>query len=626
MCKKEKKYLPNIIRRFILSWIFAAAAAYLSLPGDRKALSGLDGLQEMSLLLVVAVTVVVFCGLCLLARFTKRETGKLERYGILGVFAVLSAAALRASFSIPFACALALIGFIICVYAVSGWCGRNEDSYPQLWELEKNAAAIRIIGGVTLLFFTFVSIWTVFRVLTYSAPTFDFGIFSQMFYQMKTTGIPNTTLERDGLLSHFQVHVSPIYYLMLPFYGMYPKPITLQILQAAVLALAVIPLWKLARKHGCTALPTVLLCLMFLLYPALSGGASYDLHENVFLILLLLWLFYTIDCQNSWGAAVFGILTLMVKEDAAVYVAIIALWLLLNSLLNQEKHRLWGVVTGLLLFIGAVTWFLLVTGYLAKYGDGVMTYRYSNFMYEDSSSLFTVIKAAILSPMKVIYECADQEKLWFITLTMLPLCGMPLITRRYERFILLIPYVLVNLMSDYQYQHDIFFQYTYGSMACLFYLTIINYSDVAAKLKKTFLKYIPLLLAVVISGVCFTQVVIPKAIQYPMRYINQKAYYSEVNDLLQLIPADASVTATTFYTVPLSNRDVIYDVRYSSKEHLLSTEYVVLDMNNKENYVNYAESGEDGYDSFVKLLQENGYALIAEVKDKVAIYFKSGKK
>ena len=32
----------------------------------------------------------------------------------------------------------------------------------------------------------------------------------------------------------------------------------------------------------------------------------------------------------------------------------------------------------------------------------------------------------------------------------------------------------MNLMSDYTYQHNIFFQYTFGSTAFLFYLTKKN--------------------------------------------------------------------------------------------------------------------------------------------------------
>lgn len=71
----------------------------------------------------------------------------------------------------------------------------------------------------------------------------------------------------------------------------------------------------------------------------------------------------------------------------------------------------------------------------------------------------------------------DVEKLKYIGLTMLPLVGIPIFTRRYERFILLIPYLLFNLMSDYRYQHDIMFQYNFGSIACLIYLVLVNIAD-----------------------------------------------------------------------------------------------------------------------------------------------------
>lgn len=622
----DKKWnnLPVIIRHFILAWLVAGAVMYLRLSKEQRKLDGVEGLQEMSFLQMLIVMSAVFCGLCLLSFCNKLHTEKLERYGILTVFVMIAIPALRASFSVSFLCAVVLVGVILFVYAVCGWREDFEESrkphpFHRPW---KSKIAILVTGGFALLFFGFVSIWTVFRVFTYSAPTFDFGIFSQMFYQMKTTGLPYTTIERDGLLSHFHVHVSPVYYLMLPFYCLYPAPVILQILQGAVLTSAVIPAWKLAQKHGCTSFSAVLFCLMLFLYPAYSGGASYDLHENAFLTPLLLWLFYAIDCEKVWRCIIFAVLTLMVKEDAAVYVAVIALWLLLRSLLCKNIHRRYGIVMGTLLFFGAVLWFLCVTQYLVHYGDGVMTYRYHNFIYDNSSSLITVIKAVFLLPIKVVYECAEQEKLRFLALTMLPLCGMPLITRKYERFLLLIPYVLVNLMSDYRYQHDIFFQYTYGSTACLFYLTMINYADFVSKAKNIFLKYLPLLINVVISGVCFGIFVVPKAVGYPTRYWNQKEYFTEIGSMLQMIPGDASVTATTFYTVSLSNRDVLYDVHYSSTEHLLSTEYVVLGIHDTSSYARYATTDGNGYENLVKLLEINEYQLFAELEDIMVIYWK----
>ena len=132
--------------------------------------------------------------------------------------------------------------------------------------------------------------------------------------------------------------------------------------------------------------------------------------------------------------------------------------------------------------------------------------------------------------MKVIYECVDREKLSFLVLTMLPLLGMPLWTRKYERYILLIPYVLVNLMSDYPYQHSVFFQYTYGSIACLIYMTVVNLEDIMASWEpnRALFRYIPLGLAIAISGSCFASVVVPKATGYFDLYQNNREEYIQI--------------------------------------------------------------------------------------------------
>ena len=196
-----------------------------------------------------------------------------------------------------------------------------------------------------------------------------------MFYNMKETGLPMTTVERDGLLSHFAVHVSPIYYLMLPFYWLFPTPATLQVLQALVITSAIIPLWKIGKHHGLSETQRMLICILLLLFPAFSGGTSYDIHENCFLTPLILGTFYGIDKKNSTITAIASILTLMVKEDAAVYVAVIALWLIVKTLLQFKELDKKNLLTGIIMLAVSLCWFLAVTTYLADSGDGVMTYR-----------------------------------------------------------------------------------------------------------------------------------------------------------------------------------------------------------------------------------------------------------
>lgn len=603
--------VSEIIRHLILGWLVAAALEYLFLPQSYRNLAGLEGLKAMSFVRVLGFAL----GIALLFTCLSRVVGtqKTERWGVAAAFAIYTAAALSATPSWPLLGACTLVIGVLVVYAVLGWNGTPEPA-PEPKPSGKGWLLFTI--GLSLAFFLFVCAWTVGRFYTFCTPSYDFGIFSQMFYYMKTSGLPMTTIERDGLLSHFAVHVSPIYYLLLPFYILVPQPATLQVLQAAVITSAVIPLWLLGKHHGLSGGERTLLCAVLLLFPAFSGGTSYDIHENCFLTPLLLWLFYGIDRRSTPVTAVSALLTLMVKEDAPVYVAVIGLWLLVKAALRGKHPR--DLITGAVLLAASVGWFCLVTAYLAKHGDGVMTYRYQNFLYDGSSSLLTVIKAVMLCPMKAIYECVDREKLRFIALTLLPLLGLPLLTRRYERYLLLIPYILVNLMPDYTYQHDIFFQYTFGSTAFLLYLTVVNLGD----WRIHWLRVVALGVAVGISLICFYRFILPKGVVYPRRAIAQHQRYEAIRNTLDEIPEEASVAAGTFYASYLSQRKVLYDVRYCSLQHLLECEYIVLDLASVGDYENYASEGENGLENLMALLKFQGYEEYKTLENVLGIYYR----
>ena len=597
-------------RRALLVWLFAVTAEYFYLDKVFRDLTVLEGIGQMSLVRLGALAAVAAGGLFLLRRYLTAER---ERILLAVIYTAAAMSALTVSFTWPFFAACVLVQVLVLVYALWGW---NDKCPKAAVRCREDRRFLWATAAAAVLFFLLVALWTACRVFSFSTPTFDFGIFAQMFHSMKTTGLPITTVERDGPLSHFAVHVSPVYYLLLPFYCIVPHPATLQVLQAALLVSSVIPLWKIGKHHNLHPGLRFLLCVLLLLYPAYAGGASYDIHENAFLTPLLLWLFYGIDRRNGIITAIAALLTVLVKEDAAVYVAVVALFLLLRSALAPDKK--WGLITGTLLLLGSVGWFLAVTGYLSIFGDGVMTYRYDNFMYDDSDSLITVIKAVLLRPMKAVFECVDQQKLKFIGLTMGALAFLPLMTRRYERLVLLIPYLLVNLMTDYQYQHDIFFQYTYGSTACLIYLVLVNLAD----WRKDLYRLIALGLAVAVSFGCFWSQIIPKAVRYPTYCRTYAGYYDALREVLDVIPEDASVAATTYYTTYLSQRDVLYDVRYGSREHVLSCEYVAVGVTDTFGLKSFAVDGKNGYENFVALLKAEGFVKIAEYEGKLEIYHK----
>ncbi len=607
-----------VFRRAVLSWLAAVTLAFAMLPADARQLGGLTMLDHISPLFIGGVLVAVFILLSALPQFLKRDFAQAERAATAAVFAVLAVLSVLASPTLPFAILCALVAAAFAVYAVLGHDASPAPvvtDKPESGKSRKHERIYLVITVViTVAFIIFDSLWTVCRVKSFSTPTFDFGIFSQMFYHMKTTGLMNTTVERDGLLSHMSVHTSPIYYVLLPFYMIAPVPETLEVLQVLVVASAVIPLFLLCRLHGVNGPERCAICAAFLLYPALAGGTSYDIHENCFLAPMLLWLLYAIDKKSVPLISVSLILTLMIKEDAAVYAAVIALFVLVSALLQRDRR---GIITGSVIFAVSVLSFLLASYYLTVHGDGTLTNdRYPNFLVGEASPLVTIIKTAILCPMKLAFECVDAKKLTFIAQTLLPTLALPFITRRWERFILLIPYLLVNLISDYQYMHDVFFQYVFGSAACLFYLLVVNLADI----KTETIRVSAAFSAAVVSAALFSSVVFPRASSYISRTFEYKDYYDGVRAVLDTVPDDASVTATTFYSTYLSQREILHDVRYSSDENIFKTEYVVVNPTETRNFTRY---GASGYLLFERRLLSQGYEKVNAYGDSLVIFKKA---
>lgn len=451
-----------------------------------------------------------------------------------------------------------------------------------------------VAGAVlaALLFVLFTGGLTTLRYLTYSTPNYDFGIFANMFYNMQTKLVPLVTCERDELLSHFAVHVSPIYYLILPFYCVFPSPVTLQIAQAVILASGVAPIFLLCRKAGLSDKYGFAFSAIYCLYPALSGGCFYDIHENCFLAPLILWTLYFFERRKFAGLYIFGALTLFVKEDAAVYVAFIAIYMLLSggdntpaetdgeariesasvtprTFFRRNRCRIHG---GILLAV-SLLYFGGVAYYLNTYGQGVMAYRYSNYLASGQKGLFDFVLNVLRDPALVFGESFSvTEKVAFLLLMLVPLAFLPLMSKKPARFILLLPMLLVNLMTDYKYQYSIWFQYTFGSAAFLFYLAVMNAADLGAGARRRITIISSAAALIMFASTSWTKT------YYLNKYINEYQDNKTITEVLDAVPDGVSVKSSTFFVARLARRDVIYAL-----ESKHETDYVVFDLRYDQN-------------------------------------------
>ena len=403
-----------------------------------------------------------------------------------------------------------------------------------------------IFCGAFIFFFTvFVGGVCCVYQRTYRTPCFDFGLFSQMFYYMKETGKCLITCERDKLLNHFAVHFSPVFYLLLPVYFLFPSPYTLLVAQALIVGSAVVPLVLLCKHFDLSNAAAVLFSGCLVLYTAFLGGCFYYLHENCFLTPFVLWLMYFLEKGKKVPSAAFALLTLSVKEDAAVYVAVIAFYYLLTS----KKSRY--LSAGILAF--SVVYFVAVVKLMTAFGEGVMAdSRFGVYIY-DGGGLFSVIKSVLQNPANVIAHMFQKDKILYLMQITVGLFFLPFAIKKPAKLLLFVPLILVNLMPEYSYQHDIGTQYTFGSGALLFYLAVSNYSELGKNRSK-------ILLAAVLSSLILFSGDYFKKVSNCFQTEEEKHMTQVIDEALSPIPEDASVCASAFLVPSLSHRHELYEV------------------------------------------------------------------
>ena len=451
-------------------------------------------------------------------------------------------------------------------------------------------AGLVCFGGIALL--------GVLRYKTFASPNFDFGIWCNMFHNMKETGLAMVTCERDMLLSHFAVHISPVYYLLLPFYCLFPSPITLQIGQAVVLAAGVIPVFLLARHFKLSNQHTVLATILYALFPVITTGCSFDLHENCFLPLLLLLTFYFYETKKTVPMYISAVLVLSVKEDAAIYLLFFALFLLVS-----EKKYLHGSILAAM----AVGYFLLCGYLLETTGTGMMSDRYGNLVYDKDDGLVGAIKTILVNPGYLLTQLfADKDVKWdkvmYFIYMLLPLGLLPFVTKKPSRWLLAAP-MLINLLTMYPYQPRIGFQYHFGIAAFLIYAMLKNLPEIKApEVRRTLLS-----IAAAACLCAYLVTVLPLIQPRIKNWEENHETFEEMETFLEeAVPEDASVAASTFLLPHIADRDEIYEVYYHKNKP--DVEYVVLD-------ARYTADYEKFYSAYTDL----GYTVVDRLDNRIVI-------
>lgn len=586
MKTKENKVFSAVCKDFFpklfSSWFFMGAIM-LFFTGGQTVDATL--FQSINLGVFIAVFLVLFAAQTVIQHcFPQMKAAP--------IFILMSVSLFAIEASMKVSDSYAILGFAVVIFLAA--------RYAYMSELEINISSkgYKVFAAVAAVVFTaFVCTIMALRVLIYTTPNFDFGIFCNIFHNLKESFQPISTCERDKLLSHFAVHFSPILYLLLPIYYILPSEMTIEIAQVIILFSGIVPLLLLMKKYKLDNATKLFLTVAYLAYPAIGYGSIYDFHENCFILPLLLWMFLVYEKGKTVPLFIFAVLTLTVKEDAFAYVFIFALFITIS----RKDYK-----KGIALMLLSVVYFVFAVFYISRFGEGVMSYRFANLKLPEEG-LLGVIKTVFKTPILVVNELfrgatTDASKLMYTIQMFVPLAMIPFMSKKFSRIILVCP-ILINLLSDYYYQCDIGKQYSFGITAFLFYACVMNLAD-AEKRKRNYLAFS----SAIVSVVVMLSLMYPRFSSYLITYSVSKDSYDRITQVLDDIPEDASVTASTFFVPRLAKRAVIYEQYYHSS---VDTDYLVLDLRGA-NSVKIAEIEQPYIDA--------GYKMIVDEENLIRVY------
>ncbi|MEU6218480.1 DUF2079 domain-containing protein [Streptomyces sp. NPDC047022] len=195
---------------------------------------------------------------------------------------------------------------------------------------------------------------------------YDLGIFTQAVRGYAHFGAPTADLKGWGY-NLYGDHFHPILVLLVPLYWIWPNAQTLLVAQAALVAVAAVPLARLAADRGGRPAGHATAAAYGLSF-GVQGAVAFDFHEVAFAAPLLAFGLAALSERRSKAAAAWALPLLLVKEELALMVAVIG-----AILAWRGARRL-----GLALIAISVSVFALVVGVLIPAFNPQGVYPYMN--------------------------------------------------------------------------------------------------------------------------------------------------------------------------------------------------------------------------------------------------------
>jgi uncharacterized membrane protein len=407
-----------------------------------------------------------------------------------------------------------------------------------------------VISGIVLYaaLFSFV---TVSRHLTLKTHALDLGYYVQLTWNLARGAGPYVSLPE---MHAWGDHFSPILYLLVPLFWVVPGAVALLVFQSAALALGALAVFGIAARRLGDESPAAVFAILYLLNPSLHGINVRDFHAAALAIPLLLAAMYFAEAERPWLFGACVLLTLATREDAAIPVVGIGIWLAV-----AKRRPLWGAATA----AGAFALLLVDTRWLIPHFRGA-PYPHLGRYAHLGRSVPEIVAALLLHPFHALARLEGGRRLVYLGALFAPLAFLPLLAPGV--LLGLSPSLFQNLLGRDPILFDHRTQYQSFVLPFLFAAAVAGYDRVALRRPGPWPKGV-LVVALMASLVLSSRTVN----DFSFERFWPKPEHRDAWAVISRVPASAAVSAQDRYVAHLSLRPLVFvfPVEIERADHLL---------------------------------------------------------
>lgn len=482
--------------------------------------------------------------------------------------------------------------------------------YPAPEPLERTRLfwiATGLVSFMVLAFCTYFILYLTGRHDALMTSAEDLGIMDQALWNQVHGHMLSQTIcnilhdtncySADGV-PRFAIHFEPILFAISWLYLLWPDPKTLLVVQTLVVGAGAFPAFWLARLRLRNELAGVVIALLYLLYPAQQQATVYDFHAVTFTAALLLFTLYFMYTRRTVWLFVFAILSMLCKEEIPLVIAMFGLW----SVIFQRRWRSGLLLIGLGVVYFAIVYYVVFPAF-SPIGKPLLLGRYDQVGDGPGSVLLNLLR----HPRGfLVHYVLDRDHITYLRILFAPAGYLPPLAP----WILLLaaPSLAINMLSSKQVTYSGLFQYNAEIVPVLIFATIESMvlilwivQVVAARVQVAREKrkgavsegvsarpgtwrparllhggLLAALLCLVLVSALRTDYYFHGNLPYSQgyRWPVQTPHTRLAQRFMDMIPADASVSAQTMLVPHLSHRQHIYLFPYQKDQ----VDYVFLDV------------------------------------------------